>query len=427
MPHQDLVFYVLLGFFILIGLGSIGVLFNLVKASPEFKRWASRGFAAGTTSVIFGLFKVFEPAAAPPPTAVAALTPIHVTLDAPAVRAPFKDGKFEYIETKANGTDTVVHKGDLNPVLLPGGWEVVLPGEAAGHATALHLQDRDGGWWQTVTFYPNYMKQVVESGKEFAELRDDSWRVPGVAVLAAAEPGAAAGEVSGARFTNYAKRIEDRYQRAFYQWRVFVDEPASLLASIEQVDYVLHPTFPEPFQTTRDRNNKFAIEGEGWGGFNVLITVHYTNGTSTKSTYYLDLAKEWPAEPARAAAVSGTQLKLESIQVMQDGSTGSTSWSFDVLLDGKIALRLPSKAYDDTKSGTRRAQYPAEPNRSVVGTKIAPGRMARLEVRGRRTNAGDTATGEATVAANAGRITVTVANKDPRKGSFVFYFAAASS
>jgi hypothetical protein len=119
-------------------------------------------------------------------------------------------------------------------------------------------------------------------------------------------------------------------------------------------------------------------------------------------------------------------LKLESIQVMQDGSVGSTSWSFDVLLDGKIALRLPSKAYDDSKS-TRGAQYPAEPNRSVVGLKIAPGRMARLQVRGRRTNAGDTATGEATVATNAGRITVAVANKDPKKGSFVFYFAAASS
>jgi hypothetical protein len=416
VPHQELVFYVLLGFFVVIGLGSTAVLFGVIKAAPEFRDWATKGFAAGATSVIFGIFKVFDPAAAAAPAAGAAPTPIHVTLDAPAVRAPFKAGKFEYVDTKGN--DTVVHKGTLNPVLLPGGWEVVLPGEASGHATSLHLQDRDGGWWETSTFYPNYMTQVVDAGKEFAGVRVEPWHVPGVAVLAA--------EASGLKINNYSKRIDDRYQQAFYQWRIFIDEPANTLATIEQVDYVLHPTFPEPFQTTRDRASKFALEQTGWGSFNVLVTIHYANGTQSKQTYFIDLNKGWPADAIKRTAETGMQLKLETIQVFEDGSAGPTSWSFDVLVDGQVALRLPSKGYDDDKSGKRGTSYPAEASQSILPVRIPAGRTARLEVRGKRTKASDTVTGQATVTAG-GRISISVANPDPKKGSFVFLFAPATS
>jgi transcription initiation factor IIF auxiliary subunit len=253
--------------------------------------------------------------------------------------------------------------------------------------------------------------------------------VPGVTLVSAAEPGrepAAAQEQSAIKFNNYARRVGDRYERPYYEWRVFVDEQRPVLDTIAQVDYVLHPTFPEPFQTSTDRDKKFEISASGWGGFAILITVRYTNGKEAKTSYQLDLTKNWPVE-AQPATVSPMQLKLEKIQVKSDGSVGSTGWTFDILLDGKRLSTLPKRNYDDGTERTKRAnEIVPEANRRVVGSlKVAKSQMVRLEVRGRRTVGSDTATGQATFGASAGPVVVSVTNKrNPKNGSFVFHFAA---
>ena len=52
--------------------------------------------------------------------------------------------------------------------------------------------------------------------------------------------------------------------------------------------------------------------------------------------------------------------------------------------------------------------------------------MARIDIKGRRSSGSDVATGSGTLTANGGPLTVNVNAKDPKKGSFVFYFTAKS-
>ena len=97
------------------------------------------------------------------------------------------------------------------------------------------------------------------------------------------------------KFDNYARQTAALSSgRHAYQWRVFLDEPPAVLDTIAEVQYLLHPTFPEPLQVRKDPSTKFAIEGSGWGQFTILITIRYKDGRTEKSSYPLDLSKGWP-------------------------------------------------------------------------------------------------------------------------------------
>lgn len=98
------------------------------------------------------------------------------------------------------------------------------------------------------------------------------------------------------RFDNYAKLQEKRGDRPYYKWKVFVNESDPVLEQIEQVEYTLHPTFPQPHQVRENRGNKFALETAGWGEFTLLIAVKFNDGRVEKVPYWLDLGKKWPNE-----------------------------------------------------------------------------------------------------------------------------------
>jgi hypothetical protein len=149
----------------------------------------------------------------------------------------------------------------------------------------------------------------------------------------------------------------------------------------------------------------------------IVITVHYTSGREAKTSYLLDLNKSWPVAPAKTSKL---RLMLNTIAVKWDGSGGSTGWIFDVLADGKPLLHLPNKNYSDGRG------YSPELEPVVVAAdNFERGQPVHLEVRGKRSFGGDTATGEVDLTASgAGPLLVDVTNKeDPKKGSFVFHFA----
>jgi transcription initiation factor IIF auxiliary subunit len=97
-------------------------------------------------------------------------------------------------------------------------------------------------------------------------------------------------------FNNFAQFIEKRHDRPYFRWKLFVDEPDSVLDRIEQVEYKLHPTFPQPHQIRKNRADKFALETAGWGEFTLLIDVKFRNGSTETVAYWLDLKKQWPNE-----------------------------------------------------------------------------------------------------------------------------------
>jgi transcription initiation factor IIF auxiliary subunit len=97
-------------------------------------------------------------------------------------------------------------------------------------------------------------------------------------------------------FNNYAKFIDKRGDRPYYRWKVFVDEPVPVLDQIEQVEYTLHSTFPQPHQVRDNRGDRFALETAGWGEFTMLIDVKFRDGRVEEVPYWLDLKKKWPNE-----------------------------------------------------------------------------------------------------------------------------------
>ena len=101
------------------------------------------------------------------------------------------------------------------------------------------------------------------------------------------------------KVNNYAKKVGtlgvERKERNWYQWKIFVDETVEVLDTIESVDYLLHPTFPNPLRTEKDRTTKFAHETAGWGTFLIYVTIHYKDGKEEEVTYLLNfLDKPYP-------------------------------------------------------------------------------------------------------------------------------------
>lgn len=414
MPAQYrfALFVIVVGLFVALGIaGLLVIVGKLPGADERFKKWAIPGFFAGLTSATFALFRAAW---------IVSATPFVITLVMPPDAPALKGGSYEY-DLQDEGK-VVRHTGRVQVAFVPpGGWQAKLPGEVADSPVTLHFEDDNGGWWRVGPFFSNYITQSVRKGEKFVATAE-SRKLPGVAVLAAAEPGreAAAQQQATIRLNNYARSIATQYGRPTWEWRLFVDEPQSVLNTIEKVDYVLHPTFAQPFQSSSDRGRQFELTGSGWGSFDVIVTVQYTNGRATKATYFLDLNKTWPQAAMRVS--------LEKIHVNWDGSAGPSGWVFEVLADGKPLVSLPNTNYDDGGRNGRGKDYLAAASRWPVGMfRTIKGRTVRLDVKGKRSSGNDVATGVAMLTANGGPVTVTVANpKDPKKGSFVFYFTAKS-
>jgi hypothetical protein len=64
----------------------------------------------------------------------------------------------------------------------------------------------------------------------------------------------------------------------WWSWTLFVTGPGDQLASVECVEYRLHPTFPNPVQKVcrlGDPDRAFALEAQGWGVFDVEASLTF--------------------------------------------------------------------------------------------------------------------------------------------------------
>jgi len=87
----------------------------------------------------------------------------------------------------------------------------------------------------------------------------------------------------------------EKSNRKWYAWCVFADEPPQVISQIQSVEYVLHPTFPDPLRTKVDKRNLFALFSAGWGGFLIRITVFFENGSVLRTQHDLKLVESgWP-------------------------------------------------------------------------------------------------------------------------------------
>ena len=75
----------------------------------------------------------------------------------------------------------------------------------------------------------------------------------------------------------------------WWKWAVWIDGPDEALDALNFVEYFLHPTFPNPVHSIRNRQTRFRLNASGWGGFTINVTLHFKDGSTKKLSHFLEL------------------------------------------------------------------------------------------------------------------------------------------
>ena len=75
----------------------------------------------------------------------------------------------------------------------------------------------------------------------------------------------------------------------WWKWAVWIEGRDDALDQIDFVEWILHPSFPNPIRRICDRASKFRLETGGWGVFQIVARVQLKGGKQTKLHHYLKL------------------------------------------------------------------------------------------------------------------------------------------
>lgn len=75
-----------------------------------------------------------------------------------------------------------------------------------------------------------------------------------------------------------------------WDWEVYLvgDNPKEL-DDVNDVKYILHPTFPNPIRVINKRQGGFRLKTDGWGTFLITAFVNFKSGRKIKLEHELDL------------------------------------------------------------------------------------------------------------------------------------------
>jgi len=123
----------------------------------------------------------------------------------------------------------------------------------------------------------------------------------------------------------FVQQDSSRRRTGWWDWSVWLSGSDADLEQIKLVEYVLHPTFPEPVQRRADRNSGFRLDGSGWGEFLIHINLFAHDGTVSRLEHWLRLG---------AAASQRSPLPAaEEPRVSKDAGMKQDSTSTSLLLD----------------------------------------------------------------------------------------------
>ena len=78
-----------------------------------------------------------------------------------------------------------------------------------------------------------------------------------------------------------------------WDWEVFIDDKGSgELTEVESVEYILHPTFPNPVINVTDPEEGFRLKLKGWGTFDIKAFIYKKNGEKEKLIHHIELKYE---------------------------------------------------------------------------------------------------------------------------------------
>ena len=134
--------------------------------------------------------------------------------------------------------------------------------------------------------------------------------------------------------------------------------------------------------------------------------------------------------PAPAAAVPAAPhrflLRLDRVQVDNDGSIGSTDWSFEVKANGKPLFAVPMPSLTD-KPGANLAR-PADVEAASAEVELPAGKNIELSVSGWKkgliSSAKAEVSGKAWMLTGGNDTVITLVGEKPKGAHFVLYFSA---
>jgi transcription initiation factor IIF auxiliary subunit len=101
--------------------------------------------------------------------------------------------------------------------------------------------------------------------------------------------------MSNYEFTSYSRSIGTREGYDLFAWCVFLDGNLATIQSVREIEYTLHPSFPDPIRTIQDPDHCFALLSQGWGEFPMRIRLKLINGGIVSQSYNLYLNSDsWP-------------------------------------------------------------------------------------------------------------------------------------
>jgi hypothetical protein len=168
------------------------------------------------------------------------------------------------------------------------------------------------------------------------------------------------------------------------------------------------------------------------------VSTLYVNMRSSSSTPEPATAASvaTPLDPATAATVAAATpaapeprallLRLDRVQVENDGSMGTTDWTFEVSAAGEPRFTLPMRALND-KPGHNLAR-PADPAQAVAELMLAPDQQLQVGVKGWKEgllSGGAEVSGTAWVSGKPGNTSIHVASDAPKSPAFTLYFTVA--
>jgi hypothetical protein len=113
------------------------------------------------------------------------------------------------------------------------------------------------------------------------------------------------------RIGNYSKLRPGSGGRDYYAWCVFLDEKEEHLSLVREVEYTLHPTFPNPIRAQHNVDECFALLSGGWGEFAIGIRIFLRNGRIEKAKHDLSLSENsWPLGQRKTIFASTAELDL---------------------------------------------------------------------------------------------------------------------
>jgi transcription initiation factor IIF auxiliary subunit len=75
----------------------------------------------------------------------------------------------------------------------------------------------------------------------------------------------------------------------WWSWAVWIEGQEKDLATVDRVEYTLHPTFRDPVRVIKTRHNGFKLKTGGWGVFPIFARVCKKNGTVVSLKHQLRL------------------------------------------------------------------------------------------------------------------------------------------